>query len=345
MKWEQFIGHKPISPMFFEKRLIDWVRTDDGMISNNFDWLKANLPLKLKYEFFTQCEIFGKPATLNITCMQNVLAYGPKVIRLKKLDFEILEKTDVNLHLCDYMQPFKTVVVELPEEYTNKHVVADPLKGTKDITGIMRESNHKPVIAIVYFDKEIDLIILTVYANNNDCYSILLGEKELTIEDQIQKYMQNGCLEGSLLICNEESNMFQNVCRAILNACLYVADYGCKKLGPDNPSHYARLQHYLQVAERSGDQERIARARRNLRSVPIIYELEQDVKLMAPELAKASNESNGKEMPFHWVRGHYKMQPYGPNRSLRKRIRVAAYKVNEHLCSGDPDKVKTVHHD
>jgi hypothetical protein len=55
--------------------------------------------------------------------MSRTLAEGPKVFAFDALTCEALENFDLSVATADYLQPFPSVVIELPENYTKERVV------------------------------------------------------------------------------------------------------------------------------------------------------------------------------------------------------------------------------
>jgi hypothetical protein len=122
--------------------------------------------------------------------------------------------------------------------------------------------------------------------------------------------------------------------RVAINSMLLLADYGCKRLGPANPTHYNRLRRHLETSQHQG--QHVDNARRNLRLAPQLFGLPQDIRLYEREPSRdldCHSECTSTRRP-HWRRGHWKMQAHGPSRSLRKRIFVKPVLVNHHMLGG-----------
>jgi hypothetical protein len=128
---------------------------------------------------------------------------------------------------------------------------------------------------------------------------------------------------------------------------LHLPVYGTKRIGPDNPSHFRRLERHLQVARKSKDEQRIRNAEFDLQSLPIRYSFAQEVRLYQEEASQERSEvgePTGRHLAPHWRRGHYRMQAYGPGLSQRRRIAVPAVLVNGHLFLNDPSQTSTRYH-
>ena len=94
-----FISRRVLASFHYSKTLFKWERNEEGGLVNRLVW--KEIPLEAQLELRLQLEMSGQSGILNIHCLQQVLAFGPKILRLKELDFEILEKTDVNLLIED----------------------------------------------------------------------------------------------------------------------------------------------------------------------------------------------------------------------------------------------------
>jgi hypothetical protein len=55
--------------------------------------------------------------------MSRTLAEGPKVFAFNALTCEALENFDLSVSTADYLQPFPTVTIQLPQNYTKKRIV------------------------------------------------------------------------------------------------------------------------------------------------------------------------------------------------------------------------------
>ncbi len=65
----------------------------------------------------------GASSCIESYAMSRTLAEGPKVFAFDALTCEALENFDLSVSTADYLQPFPSVVIELPDDYTRKRVV------------------------------------------------------------------------------------------------------------------------------------------------------------------------------------------------------------------------------
>lgn len=235
--------------------------------------------------------------------VQQVFKKGPKILELDNVDFEQLEQTTLNLTIKEYAQPFESMVVLIPKEYGEKKLIPAPWRGT----------DTYPLFCIVHWHKKLQAISISTCMKTNDFYSVCLSGKCSSIEEEIEEFK-----ERNLSVADTEISI--NVTKAVLNACLY-ATFGLKNLGPENPSHYSRLQ------RRKNEKE--------LRSHPFVYTFEQRLSLTLTLRKNRSEDSDGREVAPHWRKGHWRHQRYGVGLQEVKRIHIGAILVNSHLFKGE----------
>ena len=77
------------------------------------------LALEMAKAVFTM----GASSCIESYVVSRMLSEGPKVFAFDALTCEALENFDLSVSTADYMQPFPTVVIELPQDYTKKRAV------------------------------------------------------------------------------------------------------------------------------------------------------------------------------------------------------------------------------
>jgi hypothetical protein len=128
--------------------------------------------------------------------------------------------------------------------------------------------------------------------------------------------------------------------RILINSCLFLTHYGCRRLGSDNDSQRERL--LKRIAKKKRRREDCSQAESELKAIPEIYGFEQHV-VMFDHVKEPSARTGdgGWTVSPHWRKGSWVNQPYGPHQSLRKRIHRKASFVNAHLFVG-PRSATTV---
>ncbi len=74
-------------------------------------------------ELAANCFSMGASSCIESYVMSHTLAEGPKVFTFDALTCEALENFDLSIATSDYLQPFPSVVIQLPEDFTRKRVV------------------------------------------------------------------------------------------------------------------------------------------------------------------------------------------------------------------------------
>lgn len=257
------------------------------------------------------------PETLRVYLESNVIRLGPKIFRPSHTDCEALENVEMNFPWKSYQQPFSTMIVEYPEDYSQKRIVPCVETGTA----------HEPDLAIVYYNPKIRLMIAGGYLTSNQNYSGIFWDKEngQTVEDAFAETF--GSAEFSNV--HDEQVIVYRAIRAAINACQLLSMFRTKEIGPDNPSYYSRCERYVEKAKTRG-QEELRKAQRDLRLIPFVYSFQQKVTLYEDRRKKTSEgRSAAIKLRPHWRRGHYRNQAFGSGKKEKRMIFIAPVLVNE----------------
>lgn len=290
-------------------------------------------PLASKFALF--CLHEGSPTAIEVYTMARFLYEGPKYFTFNALDCEALENFSLDLPTSEYAQPFPTLCIKLPKDYIQNRVVPFE-KGT-----------HYPTEILIHHAPHVKRLAVAIHMSSKQVLARMIV---LDLPENLEKAWERSCTlfvdkEKSLDVGPEEAKMSDALVRLALSACLMAMVYGNKKIGPDNPSYAERLKRYVKVAHKSKDPERIAEAEWNLNVLPVRYSFAQNVKLYRKEReTDHKGEPTGKHIAPHWRKGHYRMQPYGPHNSLRKRIAIPAVLVNAHLFLGEQSNTQAHYH-
>lgn len=337
MKWSQFMSNFPHADKIFLEigkfRMVD-LRIKDGGLSLCKNFLGASSGVMM---FIPTLEKSAANMFEAVT-VGRVLADGPKIFAPKQLELELMEEMNLNICMEDYVQPFDTVVIELPNNYVKNKKISCPQAGEISSGTLMPEA-HEPVLVILHHRPEFKVVITQVIFSSLQSIKTALYPKPT---EQLEEYMDGmynstfqefeNCDKSSI----EELTVVNQVVRACMNYCLLLDEVGIRHVGADNPAYHDRLRRYVSVASKKQDRDKIQNAVDNLTMHPQRYQLKQEVKLC--RTVNSHNElpeATGRQMPPHHRRGYYKMQPYGPNNSLRKRIRMKAVFVNKKFFLGE----------
>jgi hypothetical protein len=258
--------------------------------------------------------------------MSRTLAEGPKVIAFSDaLTCEALENFDLSVSTADYLQPFPSVVIELPDDYTKKRVVP------------FDAGSHAPNFLIVRHEPEAGCVLVTMHLTSHQVLTRLLKlDPSWTLEEMWSKGARTWETKDTLGMTPEEKELGSSLCKLALNVCLMATAYGVRCLGPANPSHLERLKRYAKLASKRSKEEQ-EKAEMEVRLMPVRYSFAQEVMLYrkAPSEHHETGEGGWTVSP-HWRRGHWRWQPFGPGKTERRRLAIPSVLVNGHLFVGSP---------
>jgi hypothetical protein len=249
------------------------------------------------------------PRLFELYTYSKALAEGPKLLRPTADQCEALEYVDVNVSFDDYVQPFPTFLLELPEAYRQ--------------TLTARFGFECPQLVVTHHDARTKYILSFRSTNGagHTTYQIM-SPRWKTVEEAL-RFRED---EGKDLA---QSEVIQ---RVVLNFGLLMTHFGVRVRGPVDPaSHAKRTRNARRQNQRKAD-----RARRLLDAEINLIEFEQDVVVYGrQDSARSDSEGDGSTRRPHWRRGHFRRQPCGRGRSSRKLIYVKPVYVNVHRFQGD----------
>src|SRR5262249_40246640 len=178
--------------------------------------------------------------------MSRTLAEGPKVFAFSDaLTCEALENFDLSVSTADYLQPFPSVVIELPPDYTRKRVVP------------FDAGTHAPDFVVVRHEPEAASVLVTIHLSSHQVLTRLLKlDPAWTLEETWDKGKRAWSARDTLGMTPEEAALGGALTKLALNVCLLATAYGVRCLGPANPSHYERLKRHAQLARKRGREQR-----------------------------------------------------------------------------------------
>ncbi len=227
--------------------------------------------------------------------MSRMLSEGLKVFAFDALTCEALENFDLSVSTADYLQPFPSVVIELPADYTRKRVVP------------FEEGSHASDFLIVRHEPKAGCVLVTMHMTSGQVLTRLLKlDPAWMLEEMWAKAERTWDAKDTLGMTPEEIVLGNALSKLALNVCLMATAYGTRCLGPANPSHYERLKRYAKVARKRGrDQQE--KAEMELRMTSVRYTFAQEVTLYHREPGEVRTEGNGTggwTVSPHWRRGH-----------------------------------------
>jgi hypothetical protein len=249
------------------------------------------------------------PHLFELYTYSKALAEGPKLLRPAAEQCEALEHVDVNISFDDYVQPFPTFLLELPEAYRRR--LTD------------RFGFECPQLVVTHHDSRTKYILSFRSAcpsGESTCH--IMSPRWNTVEEAL-RFSED---EGNDL---DQSEVIQ---RVALNFGLLMTYYGVRDRGPADPQSHAT---HLRNARRR-NKGKADRARHLLDAEINVIEFEQDVVVYdRSETQHSDSEGDGSTRRTHWRRGHFRRQVCGHARSGRKLIFIKPILVNAHRFQGD----------
>lgn len=271
--------------------------------------------------------------SMDLWMRAEIVARGPKIFQPTLGQCLVMEQIAPRLATVDYAQPYPVMVVEFPEPYRlRRAILAQPQ---------LHSGAHAPEFALVGFHPPpVASVWLQIVLSSGIAVRLATLPGDATIEDAIVREHGKESYPSVDLLVPSEHVMLASVSLLAVNAMLLMMEYGCKRRQPANPAHYARLQHYVEVARKRG--QRIAEAERELRLAGQLYGLDQEIVLHEESRANPGmqHDEEAHRKP-HWRRGHWKMHAHGPGLRLRKRILIKPVFVNVHRLANEAGPIQT----
>lgn len=243
---------------------------------------------------------------MSLLVFGKLLKYGPKVFHLSELEIKLLMEVDLNIPMCDYVQPYNTMVFQLPQNF---HSI--------QING---EQEHLDYIVFHHEPEECICIIYIRTTHGHALQTSFSQWPDHIIEDRFKEMTTAPEIEN-------EQQFLHGLMRACMNYCLLLEEVGTKRVESSNPKYEKKL---IKRAE-AGD----IKAKEELQSRPEYFEIAQKVVLARSVNTSESNNSTGRSVKPHHRRGYYRIQHYGKGLAEKKRIRIPPVFVNATKFSGE----------
>lgn len=253
--------------------------------------------------------------TLEVYLQSRIYTQGPKVFRPTAEQMFALERMNLNLTVADFNTPFETICVELPKAYVESRGLPEA-----NVAQLHFQKNNRFFIHNIMYEKH---VMKTWWRPDN----------ENMMEEWLSEDYSNEMKFTDVPVEDRERIAEIMIRRAILNYCLLLDEVGIKSDGPAVPNQFNQLVKWCQKSNKHTKKNK-----GELQAQPILYSLKpKPIQLMRVVSNQSElGSSTDKIMSPHSRRGHYRMQPHGPNNTLRKRIRILPCIVNSHLLMGPP---------
>jgi hypothetical protein len=280
-------------------------------------------------EQWMRSQIKGVHDATDLWLRAELVTHGPKVFRPTVEQSLALEQVAPQIPTRDYHQPYSVMIIEFPEDYQRRRTCADSPGAIAESPECVIIGFHESPVSTIWTD--------TVFSSWR-VVRVTILPSDASIETGIARECGDDSYAEADAFDLSHRLILAGALRVAVNSMLLLAEYGCNRIGPTNPSLYDRLHRHLQEAQQRG--QGLDNARRNVRLVPQLFGLPQDIVLYDREPgpdSESPSECGAPRRP-HWRRGHWKMQAHGPQRSLRKRIFIRPTLVNHQLlCGSEPN--------
>jgi hypothetical protein len=294
----------------------DWLRwtllnTTPPLTSSEL-WLPSD-PMLRRYARFLALlrEVTPEYSTelFNLYACSKALAEGPKLLCPTADQCEALEHVDVNISFDDYVQPFPTFLLEIPEAYRRR---------LTEQFGV-----ECPHIVLTHHDARTKYIFSCRSLGHDARSTFYFTSPSFnTVEEAIRLKVDDGSD-----LCQSEV-----IQRVTLNFGLLMTYYGVRDRGPIDPVSHDK---HIRNARRQ-NQYKADRARRLLDAEINLIEFEQNVVVYdRQDTYRSDSAGDGSVKRPHWRRGHFRRQPYGLARSSRKLVFIKPILINAHRFQGD----------
>lgn len=244
------------------------------------------------------------------------LKHGPKIVNVTEEQWQALSHVEVRLGVSDFSMPYPSILVNMPAGKLHRYIL---LNRNEFITAT------GPVPVLIGCSVSHD--------NLHDIVTTVRSNPEKLIEESLQKFHGD--------VSEEEGEAALLSLRVACNIALAMANYGClaEYLFP---KEVAAEKKYIAKGDRAGRGGRTASDR--LHEQPMILSLDRSVKLYHRKSITSHGEvTTGREMPFHWRRGHWHMVRCGVGKAERRRVLYPPTMIRADLFNGDIGDTTTIY--
>ena len=230
-------------------------------------------------------------------------AIGPKVFAPSLDTCVALEHVDLNFPWEEFRLPYPSLVVEYPKSWAARMVQAYGLR-------------HTPVAAMIGEVGPDQVHVWVRHAGRGELHGVLTNRPEYrTVEDIMAGARGIWATHGGPGGCQPVSQGEKVLKRVTVNLAVLLSHCGTKELGwadPDGRARHERKRGRRGEALALGDLVRVEPSE----TIPVFT-----VSRLREGAGEAAGTHNSPRP--HWRRGHWRMQPHGEGRLLRRQVFIA----------------------
>lgn len=240
------------------------------------------------------------------------IANGPKIADVTEDQYAALSKIEVRLEVKDFQMPYSTMLINMPPGKMHRFVI------------LYRSEVPHPILIALCMSP----------GNTNDIVTVARQIDGGILEETLGKYYGD--------VTAEEGSAAHECLRVACNMVLAMTNFGCQSTYLF-PGEIAQEKKYQAKGDRVGRSG--MRPSDRIRESPILVTLDRNVKLYHREGGHLAGEPTGREMPFHWRRGHWRRAKVGVGRTETKIIFVRPCMVRaDMLGATSPTDTNTTYH-
>lgn len=246
------------------------------------------------------------------------IAGGPKIVDITEDQYGALAQIEVRLEVRDFQMPYPTILVNMPPGKMHRLAILHRCE--------VQWQNGLPRAVLVGCCISSD--------HTHDIVTIARQTDGEVLEETL-----NRC-HGT--VTPEEGKSTHQCLRVACNMVLAMTNLGCQSTYLF-PNEVKQEHKFALKGDRVGKSG--LRPSDRLRESPILVTLDRNVKLYHREGGHPEGEPTGREMPFHWRRGHWRRAKVGVGRAETKIVFVRPCMVRADLLGAtSPTDTSTTYH-
>lgn len=293
-------------PLMSEMRRLARLGVDPVKVVGDEDNFSASPAVSSPYfEYCTSGQDF-----LSLLVAVSWLRCGPKIANVTEEQWQALSRVEVRLEVKDFRLPYPCLLINMPPGKMHEYVILHE----REV--LDRAGSPIPV-----------LIGTSVSRNHqHDIVNAIRQREGRDVEASLSLHNDD--------VSDEEAESALSSFRVACNLALAMTNYGYQSEYLF-PKEVEREQKYVRKGNRPSRDG--VRPSDRLADQPLLVTLDRRVKLSRREGGATDNSGSvgGREMPFHWRRGHWHRVPCGKGRAERKLVLYPPVMVRADLLNAD----------